>query len=112
MFVAVRSVRCVAAANACAQTFTLHAAKRTRMSKSEGRVLIVDDNLEFQSLLADLAVLGNCAVSCARTLREARRLARGSNFDLAILDLDLPDGNGMEIGRAACRERGGCAGAE
>ena len=67
------------------------------MSKSEGRVLIVDDNVEFQSLLADLAVLANCAVSCAQTLREARRLARSGNFDLAILDLDLPDGNGMEL---------------
>jgi DNA-binding NtrC family response regulator len=82
---------------ACDETRTLHAVAGAQMNKSEGRVLIVDDNTEYQSLLADLAVLANCSVSCARTLREARRLARSGVFDLAILDLDLPDGNGMQL---------------
>lgn len=67
------------------------------MADTVGSVLIVDDNVEFQSSVADLAVLANCAVSRAATLREARRIIRDGRFDLVILDLDLPDGSGLEL---------------
>jgi len=67
------------------------------MADSVGSVLIVDDNVEFQSSVADLAALANCAVSHAATLREARRIIRDGRFDLVILDLDLPDGSGLEL---------------
>ena len=67
------------------------------MADTVGSVLIVDDNVEFQSSVADLAALANCAVSRAGTLREARRIIRDHRFDLVILDLDLPDGSGLEL---------------
>jgi len=60
-------------------------------------VLIVDDNVEFQSTVADLAALANCRVTRATTLREARRAARDRQFDLLVLDLDLPDGSGLDL---------------
>jgi len=60
-------------------------------------VLIVDDNVEFQSTVADLAALANCAVTRATSLREARRVARDRQFDLLVLDLDLPDGSGLDL---------------
>ncbi|MEO6687812.1 MAG: sigma-54 dependent transcriptional regulator [Dokdonella sp.] len=60
-------------------------------------VLIVDDNVEFQSTVADLAALADCAVTRATSLRAARRLARDGRFDLVVLDLDLPDGSGLDL---------------
>jgi DNA-binding NtrC family response regulator len=69
------------------------------MTRAEtvGNVLIVDDNIEFQASVADLAALANCVVTSAKTLREARRVARDGRFDLLVLDLDLPDGSGLDL---------------
>jgi DNA-binding response OmpR family regulator len=39
------------------------------------------------------------------TVREARDMAAGKEFDLAILDMQLPDGNGFEV-REALRNAG------
>ena len=60
-----------------------------------GNILIVDDNPEFQHAASDLARLSNCIPFAATTLQEARRLTRDENFDLILIDLDLPDGNGL-----------------
>ena len=67
------------------------------MAETVGSVLIVDDNAEFQASVADLAALANCKVSRAGTLADARRIARDARFDLVVLDLDLPDGNGLDL---------------
>ena len=67
------------------------------MGETVGSVLIVDDNVEFQASVADLAALANCQVSRAGSLREARRIVRDGRFDLVVLDLDLPDGNGLDL---------------
>ena len=60
-------------------------------------VLIVDDNVEFQASVAELAALAHCSVTRASTLGEARRAARDGPFDLLVLDLDLPDGSGLDL---------------
>ncbi len=67
------------------------------MTQALGKVLIVDDNVEFQSAVADLAALANCSATRATTLREARKVARDGHFDLLVLDLDMPDGNGLDL---------------
>ena len=61
------------------------------------RVLIVDDHVLFRESLAfllqrepDITVNGQ-----AGTLAEARGLLRG--VDIALIDLNLPDGNGQEL---------------
>jgi len=62
-----------------------------------GNVLIVDDNAEFQTVAADFAAMAHCRTTAAMTLSEARRLTRGERFDLILIDLNLPDGNGFDL---------------
>ncbi|HZP66311.1 MAG TPA: sigma-54 dependent transcriptional regulator [Rudaea sp.] len=62
-----------------------------------GNVLIVDDNTEFQLVAANFAELSHCAATQATTLREARRLTRDEQFDLMMIDINLPDGNGFDL---------------
>ena len=62
-----------------------------------GNVLVVDDNVDFQSLVSEFAKLSRCRVTCAGTLRAARQLAADDEFDLLMVDLDLPDGNGLDL---------------
>jgi DNA-binding NtrC family response regulator len=65
--------------------------------ESVGNVLIVDDNTEFQVAAGDLAGLSHCVPVPATTLQEARRLTRDGHFDLILIDLNLPDGNGLDL---------------
>src|SRR5690349_3848111 len=62
-----------------------------------GNVLIVDDNPDFQLASADLAHVHHCETTAARTLREARRVTSNERFDLMMIDLHLPDGNGLDL---------------
>jgi len=62
-----------------------------------GNVLIVDDNADFQLVTSDLAKLYHCSTKQATSLREARRLCRDERFDLVMIDLNLPDGNGIDL---------------
>lgn len=78
------------------------------MTRSQGHagrahpiaVLLVEDHSAFRQALAltlglepDMHVIGQ-----ARTVAEARRLiARDVSIDVAVLDLDLPDGHGVEL---------------
>jgi DNA-binding NtrC family response regulator len=62
-----------------------------------GRVLVVDDNAAFRAMVAELANLSHCHVTSAETLVDARRLAVEHEFDLLLVDLMLPDGNGLDL---------------
>ena len=63
------------------------------------RVLIVDDN-ELNLRLAE-SVLSRAGfdVDLARTAREARRLLDVRPPDVVLMDLRLPDGNGLDMVR-------------
>lgn len=69
------------------------------------RVLVVEDDEK----LADVLVRGLRERQIdgwrARTLREARTPLLSGTYDLAILDIMLPDGSGLDLCRTA-RERG------
>ena len=63
------------------------------------RVLLVDDHASFRQPLAfmldreaDMTVVGQ-----AGSLAEARKLLRGAEIDAAVVDLDLPDGEGSSL---------------
>jgi DNA-binding NarL/FixJ family response regulator len=63
------------------------------------RVLLVEDQADFRRLMVallarqpDLEV-----VAQAGTLSEARRHAQSVKFDVAVLDLGLPDGSGADL---------------
>lgn len=59
------------------------------------QILCVEDNREVQILVR--AVLAEYMVVCASSLEEAKRYLREKNFDLIILDIELPDGDGLKM---------------
>jgi len=60
-------------------------------------LLIVEDDLLLRKqVMAQLERLG-ADVTGAGTVAEARRLATDLNFDFVLLDVNLPDGSGMEL---------------
>jgi len=64
---------------------------------STGNVLVVDDNAAFRSAVADVAKLAQCKVTSAGTLDAARKIAADREFDLLMIDITLPDGNGLDL---------------
>ncbi len=63
------------------------------------RIMLVDDHPDFRDLMVallegqpDLEV-----VAQAGSMAEARTQAAASSFDVAVLDLGLPDGNGADL---------------
>ncbi len=64
------------------------------------RAFVVDDEAPVRSGLAALldAERGYVTVACCATAATARAfLARGHAFDVALVDLRLPDGDGLEL---------------
>ena len=60
-------------------------------------VLVVEDELMFREFLVGwLESAGFEVVGEASTLEEADRISRESQMDMVLLDMDLPDGNGLE----------------
>jgi two-component system NtrC family response regulator len=64
---------------------------------SPPRVLVVDDEPVVQDVLA--GILGRCGylLSAAGTVDEGRRQIADEHPDLVILDVMLPDGNGLDL---------------
>ncbi|MES2962318.1 MAG: response regulator transcription factor [Bdellovibrionota bacterium] len=59
-------------------------------------ILLVDDSTDIRDAVA--AVLkSEHEVSWASSLNEARNLIRDRHYDLVLLDIGLPDGDGMEF---------------
>lgn len=64
------------------------------------RVAVIEDQQLFRELLVSSLqeVDGIDVVVEAGTVREARSLIRPGSADVAILDIELPDGNGLGLG--------------
>lgn len=61
------------------------------------QILIVEDDMALSNGIA-LALKGEDLVFIkAYTLQEARKVVMGQEIDLIILDINLPDGNGLEF---------------
>ena len=60
-------------------------------------VLIVEDNLDSAEMMAALITSEQFTVAIAGTLRDARRQLALHTPDVVLLDLQLPDGSGIEL---------------
>lgn len=61
------------------------------------RVLLVDDEKEFVSTLAERLTLRGIDAEWSTTGQEALRLAEGGTFDVAVLDIKLPEMGGLRL---------------
>ena len=59
--------------------------------------LIVDDDADAAHLIAEQVAQRGHATAVAHSLAEARRLMAARSPDLVLLDLQLPDGNGLSL---------------
>ena len=60
------------------------------------RLLHVEDDADVRRIVA--AILGEAAlIVAAPTLRQAKNYLQNERFDLAILDISLPDGSGLDL---------------
>lgn len=64
------------------------------------RLLLVEDDLPLAEALMSLLVSSGYAVDCVHDGEAARDLVAAENFDLMILDLNLPELDGLSVLRA------------
>ena len=68
------------------------------------RILVVEDDREIRSLLQSSLSVEGFSVQTAVSLSEARALLQHAAPDLVVLDLGLPDGDGVELVRELRRQ--------
>jgi DNA-binding NtrC family response regulator len=63
----------------------------------KGSILIVDDELEIRESLHSLLSLEGYRAEAVATAQEGLKKIISGNFDLALLDINLPDMDGLEV---------------
>src|SRR3954467_7489610 len=61
------------------------------------KVLIIEDEPVVRNLLNGILLRRKCTVTLTQTLTEAQALLGRESFDLILLDLRLPDGDGSKF---------------
>jgi DNA-binding response OmpR family regulator len=69
-------------------------------------ILVIEDDPATRQMLADYLGEHGLRVQTAGTASEARRLASTDGIDLAVLDLGLPDQDGMDLARELSGQAG------
>ncbi|HLJ04153.1 MAG TPA: response regulator, partial [Solirubrobacteraceae bacterium] len=72
-------------------------------------VLLVEDHIVTRTFLADNLAADGFALLQAGNLSEARELLERGYPDLALIDLTLPDGDGLELVRLVRTADGACS---
>ncbi|QNN23292.1 response regulator [Planctomycetales bacterium ZRK34] len=62
-------------------------------------VLVVDDEADIREMLGDALNQSNLCIHTAGSLDEARKIAHSQRIDLALIDVKLPDGDGLDLAR-------------
>jgi DNA-binding response OmpR family regulator len=60
------------------------------------KLLAIEDSQEAQKLI-EIALKNFAFVTFASDLKSARQLLKADRYDLILLDLNLPDGNGLDL---------------
>src|SRR6187402_1942651 len=74
------------------------------MAAETRSVLIVDDDAQIRSLLADLLKESGYATQAAKTAAEATTQIAKQRPDLVMMDVKLPDQDGLDLLKAIKRE--------
>ncbi len=59
-------------------------------------ILIIDDDLQFNSALTDVVRENGYSVTSAYTMTSGLDILHNETFDVLLLDVQLPDGNGLD----------------
>jgi CheY-like chemotaxis protein len=68
-------------------------------NNGHSRVLYADDNEDSCLMISVLLEISGIEVTCAQSVAEAWRLAQTEHFDLYLLDVRFPDGDGLLLCR-------------
>lgn len=60
------------------------------------RILIIDDNVHMCSMLSTLVNKLGYEATSTRLIKDGIHEAESNNYDVVLLDVDLPDGNGLD----------------
>lgn len=60
-------------------------------------ILLLEDNVTLATFTAQRLRAGGATVHHAETIADAQRIAQHEQIDLALLDLQLPDGSGLDF---------------
>ena len=66
---------------------------------SSARVLVIDDDQRLSAMVRDYLQAHGLSVTCANDLAQGRALLARETFDVLVLDLMLPDGDGLDLTR-------------
>ena len=61
------------------------------------KILIIDDDPEMCEMLLDLIARMGHNASCRNTLEDGLKEVRSNPYDIVFLDVQLPDGSGLDI---------------
>ena len=71
------------------------------------RLLLVEDSARLRELIGETIRSAGWRLDAVATLAEAEDAFAGTRYDLVLLDLGLPDGDGLDLLRALRRNRNG-----
>ena len=72
------------------------------------RILMIDDDNRLAGMVSDYLGGAGFRVTVAGTGRDGEALLKRETFDAVILDLMLPDADGLDLCRTPARRRATC----
>ena len=71
------------------------------------RILVVEDHCDTRTVFASLLSRCGCQTVIAKNMKDARRQLAEMSFDALVSDLNLPDGDGLDL-VAEAKQLHGC----
>ena len=78
--------------------------KPSASAPASAQLLVVEDDRKLAMLLREQLTLAGHRTVIAGTLKEARLALLDSRFDLILLDLNLPDGDGLDLAQEVSQD--------